>query len=55
MARVRALNSPAQLAKWRERIKTGKAIEILNKAVEGKIELSTARIRAIEIALRKTW
>ena len=54
MARVRALNSPAQTAKWRERIKTGLAIDVLNKAVEGEIELSTARIKAIEIALRKT-
>ncbi len=54
MARVRALNSPAQTAKWRERIKTGKAIEILNKAIAGEMELTTARMKAIEIALRKT-
>ena len=58
MARVRALNSPAQTAKWRERIKTGKAIDLLNKIVEGDektlASLTTARLKALEIALRKT-
>ncbi len=58
MARVRALNSPAQTAKWRERIKTGKAIDLLNKAIEGDektlASLTTARMKAAEICLRKT-
>ncbi len=54
MPRRKGAYSPTQLAEWRERIKTGKAIDTLNQAVEGKIELSTARMKAIEIALRKT-
>jgi hypothetical protein len=54
MPRKPGAYSPTQLAEWRERIKTGKAIDVLNKAVAGEIELSTARMKAIEIALRKT-
>ena len=49
---------PTQLAEWRERIKTGKAIDVLNKVIEGDektlVHMPTARIKAIEIALRKT-
>ena len=54
MPRKAGKYSPTQLAEWRERIKTGKAIDTLNQAVEGKIEVTTARMKAIEISLRKT-
>ena len=54
MPRKAGKYSPTQLAEWRERIKTGIAIDTLNQAIEGKIEMTTARMKAIEIALRKT-
>jgi hypothetical protein len=54
MPRKAGAYSPTQLAEWRERIKVGKAIETLNEAISGELELTTARMKAIEIALRKT-
>ncbi len=58
MPRKAGKYSPTQLAEWRERIQTGKAIDLLNKIVEGDektlASLTTARLKAIEIALRKT-
>ena len=58
MPRKKGAYSPAKLAEWRERIKVGKAIDVLNKALEGDektlASLTTARMKAIEIALRKT-
>ncbi len=58
ICRENRANSPTQLAEWRERIKTGKAIDVLNKVIEGDektlVHMPTARIKAIEIALRKT-
>ena len=54
MPRKAGAYSPTQLAEWRERILVGKAIDALNQAIEGKIDLTTARMKAIEIALRKT-
>ena len=43
-----------QQDRWREKIKVGHAIAALNLGIMGKIELSTARMKAIEIALRKS-
>ena len=58
MPRKAGQYSPTQLAEWRERIKTGKAIDLLNKIVEGDEKtlatLTTARLKAVEIALRKS-
>lgn len=54
MPRKAGRYSENQLAEWRERIKVGKAIDTLNEAIEGKVDLTTARMKAIEIALRKT-
>ena len=46
--------SQGQVDRWRNKIQVGMAIETLNKAIEGKIEPTTARMKAVEIALRKT-
>lgn len=54
MPRKAGAYSPTQLAEWRQRIQVGKAIKVLNEAIEGTTELSTARMKAIELALRKT-
>ena len=53
MPRRKGAYSPTQLAEWRERIKVGKAIEVLNQVVVGEIEVTTSRMKSIEIALRK--
>lgn len=56
MPRKRPSFSPQQVEQWRAKIKVGKAIEVLNSIVDGtyKGELTTARMKAIEIALRKS-
>ena len=46
--------SAGQIDRWRAKLAVGDAISSLNETARGQIECSTARIKAIEIILRKT-
>ena len=58
MARTRATFGPADVAKLRAKINSPKAIDVINKVIDGDEKvmatMTTARMKAIEIALRKT-
>ena len=43
-----------QLDRWRSKLKVSAAINVVNDCVAGKVELSSSRIKAIELVLRKS-
>ena len=53
-SRYKQLFSPSTVNDLRARINAGQAIDILNKVIAGKLEISTARIRMVRLALEKT-
>jgi hypothetical protein len=46
--------SQGQVDRWRQKIQVGMAIDTLNKVVSGDLQCDTARMKGVEIALRKT-
>jgi len=41
-------------ASWRNRLKVGKSVQLLGEIVEGTLEPSQMRMKAIELTLRKS-
>ena len=52
--KLKTEQTASQHARWREKLKVASAINVLNQAVEGKIELSPSRVQAIKIVLNKS-
>jgi hypothetical protein len=54
MAARKNIYKPADVERIRAKIANARAQDTLAKVINGELEVSTARMKAIEIALRKT-
>ena len=51
--KTKGMVTSAQIERWRGRLKVSAAIDTLNGIVDGSIEATTARMRGVELTLRK--